>query len=299
MDRPPAELETIFKTRKHRECREASLVLATAGIVAKPIHQGGWWLLEVSRADAQSALAELKAYREENPSRPTLDDRPTAIYEGAAFGATLYAVVIMMSAVLATRFAFGLDWVSAGQVHAERVVSGEWWRTVTALTLHIDAGHLAGNLIFGGIFGLLAGRLLGGGVAWFGILIGGALGNYVNSIIQHPNHTSIGASTAVFAALGVIISHALSNQPSSGERPLKYWSPLIGGILLFAFIGVGGERTDVGAHVTGMLAGMLVGWAGCRLPSHWLSSRALQITTGSFAIAILLVAWTAGLLMTS
>ena len=77
--------------------------------------------------------------------------------------------------------------------------AGEWWRTFTALGLHADPLHLAGNLIYGLIFGFLAGQLLGWGLAWSGLLLAGALGNLLNAFLQAPTHSSIGASTAVFA----------------------------------------------------------------------------------------------------
>jgi len=50
---------------------------------------------------------------------------------------------------------------------------------VTALTLHVDSGHLITNLGFGMLFGYLAGQLLGPGIAWASILAAGALGNFL------------------------------------------------------------------------------------------------------------------------
>ena len=37
--------------------------------------------------------------------------------------------------------AAGADWFAAGASDAERVLHGEWWRTITALTLHADGGR--------------------------------------------------------------------------------------------------------------------------------------------------------------
>lgn len=107
---------------------------------------------------------------------------------------------------------------------------------------------------FGAVFGLLAGRVLGGGVAWLTILLGGALGNGINVMIQEPTHRSIGASTPVFAAMGVLVAYALRPRESHDDTLLKRWTPLIGGSLLLAFTRVEGERTDVAAHCTGFLA---------------------------------------------
>ena len=86
---------------------------------------------------------------------------------------------------------------------AGRVRDGEWWRTLTAMTLHVDAEHLIGNLLFGAAFGLIAGHLLGNGLAWCSIVAAGALGNVVDALLHPAAHTAIGASTAVFATLGL------------------------------------------------------------------------------------------------
>ena len=44
------------------------------------------------------------------------------------------------------------------------LLGGEWWRAVTALTLHVELDHLGGNLAFGAFFGYFIGRYSGTGV---------------------------------------------------------------------------------------------------------------------------------------
>lgn len=119
-----------------------------------------------------------------------------------------------------------------------------------------------------------------------------ALGNYINAWVQPATHSSIGASTAVFAALGVLVSHSLHHWGDDDRhKRLKRWSPLIGGVVLLGLTGVGGERTDVAAHVTGFVAGMLMGWVGCRLPDRWLASTVVQQLAGVTAVVIVTTAW--------
>jgi membrane associated rhomboid family serine protease len=110
--------------------------------------------------------------------------------------------------VLKRNQAFSLDWWRAGMSHAGLIQEGEWWRAVTALSLHADTVHLAGNLGFGLVFGFLAGQLLGWGRAWFGMVFAGALGNALNAFVQAPSHASVGASTAVFATLGILAAYS-------------------------------------------------------------------------------------------
>ena len=95
--------------------------------------------------------------------------------------------------------------------------AGEFWRAVTALTLHLDVGHLLANLGFGIVFGLLAGQLLGAGRrVGHGARRGGAA-NLLNAFIQPATHSSVGASTAVFATLGLLAAYAWRRRARPGR----------------------------------------------------------------------------------
>jgi hypothetical protein len=156
-------------------------------------------------------------------------------------------VTILVMDLLQRHRAFGLDWWEAGMSRAGLIRDGEWWRTLTALSLHADPLHLVGNLVFGLVFGFLTGQLLGWGLAWSGMLLAGALGNALNALIHSPSHASIGASTAVFATLGILAAYSWKQRRHLVNR----WLPFGGGVALLAFLGMGGGRTDIFAHVTG------------------------------------------------
>ena len=283
--------EVVFRTNQRRACMEARLVLESAAISAEVVQQDGWWLVVVDSSDREASLAELEAYGRDSEEQAAGETLPVAIYGGGFAGAIFYAVILTLVDFYVRADTFGLPWLAAGQMRADDVMSGQWSRVVTALTLHADGQHLLSNLAFGCVFGLMAGRILGGGIAWLAIVIAGALGNLMNAMMREADHTSIGASTAVFAALGVMVAHALRPRSSTEEKLMKRWSPLIGGVLLLAFIGVGGERTDVGAHVTGFLGGLAIGWLGCRVPTHWLSSRNVQLFAGLASVGVVITAW--------
>jgi membrane associated rhomboid family serine protease len=163
---------------------------------------------------------------------------------------------------------------------------------VTALSLHADSVHLVGNLVFGLGFGYLAGELLGWGLAWSGMLLAGALGNVLNAFVQAPSHTSVGASTAVFATLGILAAYTWNRRRSQINR----WAPLGGGIALLAFIGVGGERTDIFAHFAGFgsgcLFGLVFGVLETRSPLSARQTHALGLAASLFFA----LAWTLALL---
>ncbi len=295
MVEPPSGYETLLKTNQRAECSESRLVLSAAGIRSQAVYREGWWWLYVRPQDLDRASAELAAFHLENPVEAAESAPPVPLLEGATVGILAYAAVLTLVAVYAAHRTYGWEWLSAGEMQSGRVLSGEIWRIVTALTLHLDAGHIGSNLVFGAVFGFLAGRALGGGVAWLVIVLAGALGNGINALVQPATHTSIGASTAVFAALGLLVAHALRNRGPVREKPLKRWSPLIGGVVLLAMTGVGGERTDVMAHMTGFVAGLLMGWLGSSLPYAWLTNVAVQRVAGVATIVLVAAAWIVGL----
>jgi len=295
MYEPPPGHEVVCETSYRGEALELRFVLESVGVTSKIQQFRGGWLIVVSSDHAVQAVGEIDSYQREAAEQSS--ERRVAIptYGGSMVGVGIYAGVLMLVAVLMGRSVFGLDWWLAGQMQAGLVMEGQWWRTVTALTLHLDPGHIGSNLVFGCVFGLMAGRVLGGGVAWLVIVFSGALGNLVNAMLQSADHTSIGASTAVFSALGVLVSHALKPRSGPRESFLKRWSPLIGGLVIFGFTGIGGENTDVTAHATGLLAGLVLGWVGVALPSDWLGSRRVQQVSGVAALAVVVIAWTVGL----
>jgi membrane associated rhomboid family serine protease len=152
----------------------------------------------------------------------------------------------------------GLDriaWMEIGRVDGQSMLEGrQWWRAVTSLTLHSGPEHLLSNLVFGGIFLHFLCRETGPGVAWSLTVITAGLANTVNVIMHGPDHLAIGASTAVFAALGLLIG--LQQQSS---KPLGWaFAPVGAGLALLAWLGTGGERTDVGAHFFGFAAGLAI-----------------------------------------
>ena len=178
-------------------------MLHAVGIASELVTDGRYWMLLVQASDASTAAAQLRRYDFENPPRrrPAEPDPP---HRGAWLGSAGYAAVMLLVAYLAGVGAFNGNWLDAGALLSVPVRHGEIYRAVTALTLHLDVGHLLANLGFGTVFGLLAGQILGPGVAWASILAAAAAANLLNAFIQPEMHASVGASTAVFATLGML-----------------------------------------------------------------------------------------------
>lgn len=286
--------EIVFRTPDRGLCGEAALVLEAAGLRPMRHDLGAECLLVVPRHAVAQARREIDAWQAENkavrpepPPRPPLaDGRP---------GVIGYALLMVLVALLVANFALGKDWLAAGRIDGAAMRAGEWWRAITALTLHADPAHMAANIFFGGLFGWFAGRYLGSGVAWLLILLGGVCGNLVNVLMLGFHHRAIGASTAVFAALGLLGSLAWSGRRGSARGRLYRWGPIIAAVALLAYTGAGGERTDIGAHIWGFVAGLGVGLVAARMPQALLLRNKVQLLAGLAALGAVALAWTLAL----
>lgn len=289
---PPTDVVEVFRSFWRNACEERGFVLHAVGIDSQVLWLGRAWALLVPAHSYAEALAQLEVYERENPPRRRA--APAEPLHGAAWtGSLAYAAIILLVGYLAGTFAFGRDWLGAGALVAGPTRAGEWWRAVTALTLHLDVGHLLANLGFGTVFGLLAGQLLGAGVAWATVLAAAGTANLVNAFIQPATHSSVGASTAVFATLGMLAAYAWRRRHGEGERWAYRWAPLIAGVFLLAFTGAGGERTDVLAHLTGFFTGAIAGIAHgtWRVPRGAVAqvaatTAALAVITGTWVLAL-------------
>ena len=133
------------------------------------------------------------------------------------------------------------------------ILQGETYRAVTALFLHADARHLAGNMAGILIFGAPFISLSGFGLGPFMLLFSGTLGNLFNAYFYKTAHLSIGASTAIMAAAGLLVAFQITNK----KKPLRLNNlmPVFAGAILMVMFSQG-ERTDVWAHIFGFLSGL-------------------------------------------
>lgn len=295
MDEPGAfpghDWEAVFSSRRRHECHERGLVLDALGIpnaiIDGPVRAA---VLLVPRARADDARRELAHWEAENarPASPAPPFRP--VDSGAAFAAGYVLVLLAVFYGQVTDWQ-GIDFVAAGGLDGAAVRAGEWWRVVTALTLHGDAGHLIANLVFGVFFGVYAGQYLGSGTAALLTLVAAAAGNGLDALLLPPSHRAIGASTAVFACLGLAATWVWLTQTRRAVGWARRYAPLVGAGMLLAYVGTGDENTDVVAHLTGFAGGVAVAlWAG-RRGAPGAGRPALQPTLGAVAVAVVALAW--------
>ena len=287
------ELRVVYQSQNRAECSDRALVLAAVQIPHQIVDDSMSCALVVPAQFSAQAMQQLNDYDEENP--PVVPVKKVSItYQNAVPGLIAYALVICGVAIIADTASFAQDWYQAGRVDGTMIRAGEWWRTITALTLHSGLQHLTGNLLFGIVFGLFAGRLLGPGVAWLSIVVAGATGNALNTLLLESTHRAIGASTAVFAALGILAGYVWRGKLMRQDHWPYRVGPIVGGFALLMYTGTGSENTDIGAHLMGFLAG-LAGGILLSPARHLLVNRRLQVGSGILAIALVRGAWLAAL----
>jgi membrane associated rhomboid family serine protease len=290
------DLRVVFESRNRQSCADRALVLAAVQIPHQLVDDGGSCAIVVPAPYSAQASSELRLYDEENPPVHPKPVRRIE-YQDAVPGLVGYVLVICVVAGMAGYSFFQSDWFAAGRVDGELIRSGEIWRVFTALTLHSGVKHLLSNTVFGVFFGLFAGRLLGSGVAWLAIVLAAASGNALNTLLLEPAHRAIGASTAVFAALGIIAGYVWSGRLMSQnqDRWSNRYGPIVGGLALLMYTGTGGENTDIGAHFFGFVCGFAAGLILTRLGSISKSSRT-QLGAGAVAFGLIAGSWIIALL---
>ena len=282
--------EEVFRSRGLAACDERVLVLFAVGIVGRVEATAAGFGLYVDPPDAVRARLELERYALENRPRPR--PTPPRLHPGAFAGAAAYVALLFLVGVGTSRGLGHLDWYDAGVLDGVRLRSGELWRAVTALTLHADLAHLAANAGFGALFGALAGRVYGAGAAWLLILVAATLANLANGVLMPQGRLSIGASTAVFAALGALAVHRWPAATRRARVGLT-GAPIVAALVLLALLGTGDAHTDIAAHALGFSCGALLAMPLRRFAPP---RGRLQLVAAAGAVAIVLVAWSLALL---
>ena len=295
---PGIFMAEVGRYERLSEARERGLVVSAMELPHWIVREGPVFVLRVPVEHREPILRELEKFEAETIERRVLSLAPSPPH--AAVRLSLFVATWVMSAFWFAQNALPDWWSAAGAASSERIMLGEWWRALTALTLHGDIAHFAANLVTGLIFaGFLAGQL-GGGLAWLSIIVGGGIGNVLNAAFYfRETHHSIGASTAVFGALGQLVAVEFMARLRSGE-PRRKWHlvvPLGAGLGLLAFLGVGEEqsRTDFMAHLWGFLAGFVLGTLLAAARADRWRGRAIQWSAGIFAVGSLIVAWSVAL----
>ena len=268
-----------------RSILESDLVLTSMGIETRIERRMFEWRLLTLEALATHARVQLDLYYKENKQR----QRPFTLYPTMGvgyYGALVYLAVIWLFFLIDQANLIG----RTGVLSASAVDEGAWWLTVTALTLHANLSHIVANSVTGALFGYATGRYLGDGFAWFLILISGAFGNLLNAWMRPDTFYAIGASTACFAAAGVLCGFTWRKSFVKGASARFNYLPIAGAIALFVFMGMEGENTDVVGHLMGLAVGLGVGALVGGYDVRRLGSAGQKLSAIA-AIGLVVVAW--------
>lgn len=280
----------IYRSARLSDCEERAFMLTAVDVPNETTREGENFLLWVESSRVEEARAHLQRYQAESGPAPPPPAVPVH-HPRAWVGCILYAATLVGVAYAIGAGLGRLDAFDTGELDSARVQQGQWWRAWTALTLHLDLEHLVANLGAGIWFGYLAGRRLGAGTAWALIVTGAATANLSEALIGSPLHRAVGASTAVFTALGLLSAYAWRERRRTYEHWARRWGPLIAGVILLGWTGSAGERTDLIAHLAGFAIGALIGALAAGPLARRLLGRVPQSLAGLFALGSIIIAW--------
>ncbi|MDO3376914.1 rhomboid family intramembrane serine protease [Geoalkalibacter halelectricus] len=279
------------------QARTWTLVLEARQVPHRLLRREWGWAICVPAECRQRAEYEIRTYEEKNRNWPPVTAPQQSRDNIRETLCVLLLLAIFHNLILLDPGPLGLrtaQWYEQGAAHVAAIRDGEWWRLLTALTLHTGWRHLAGNLAIGGLFAARLCAQVGTGWGWALILVSGAAGNFLNALMQTGNHRAVGASTAVFGCIGLLC--ALATRQRHRAQNWRRFLPLAAGAALLAMLGAGGENTDLGAHLFGFLAGIGI---GAILPKAISGDQAAHLpfstAAGLAAPTLLILAWTLAL----
>ncbi|NVM21151.1 MAG: rhomboid family intramembrane serine protease [Desulfobacterales bacterium] len=247
----------------------------------------GWDIL-VNETQYEKALNTIEQYLEENRDLRSKGEPPCYDYGKTLTGLWVSAILLACHVAIA----IGNDsrsFIKAYGSSAFHILRGELYRSATSLMIHANALHLAGNIFGIAIFGTAVCTITGWGVGWLMILATGIAGNLLNALLYKAGHLSVGASTAVFGAIGILAAHQFVKKVRLPGRQMKAWLALGGGLALLGILG-SGKYTDLTAHMFGFIAGIVLG-AVYGFFVKRPAAKAYQVCFLVIALCLIIISW--------
>ena len=278
-----------------QKAQEWLTVLSALGIRCR-LHEGnGEWVLLVPLSESNQARGAIQAYEEDCLSWPPPRDasdvygaepyKNWAVVWGVLFFLGIYAWL--------GPYQGGRAVLQRASADAEAICAGEWWRAITALTVHADLPHLLGNTIFMLVFGHAVCCLMGEGLGWVLMLAAGTAGNLTVSYLVKDPFSSVGISTSCFGALGVLsMDRSISAYMQFGLlRSIwsRTWIPLCAGVALLAYLGTG-PNSNMASHLFGFLYGMVFAVPFSCYQTRWIPAWSQRLM-GYACMSVVTAAW--------
>lgn len=249
----------VLETDNKDQLSICSLVLSAMEIPHSTKTKNSVGVILVAANNAERATHHLSAYLAENKNWPPQALPAEEISSGIQPPTIIVIGALMLLFSVTGQWDSRSIWFESGAGNSSAVIhGGEYFRLVTALTLHADLTHLLGNCFIGGFLLHFLCRLVGSGMGLAATLAAAVMGNAMNVYLRGDDHLFVGFSTAVFSIIGMLVLASYQRRKTLSR--LHIFLPFMAGIALLAMLGSSGERTDLGAHLFGLMSGMVIGY---------------------------------------
>jgi rhomboid protease GluP len=250
-------MSVLFKNISEDDAGTYQLVLSSTGISHHVRKRGHGWEIRVKDTDYEKAVIAIEQYLKENPEVQKTQDPLYYKYQSTYTG--IWVSILLIAFHVAITISDNSDvFVKTYGSSAFHILHGELYRSVTSLMLHADPLHLMGNIAGIAIFGTAVCTIMGWGMGWFMVLVTGMAGNLMNALLYESGHISVGASTSIFGAIGILSAHQFFKKFNRSGQKMKAFLPLACGLALLGILG-SGSHSDVMAHLFGFSAGIVLG----------------------------------------
>ena len=272
-----------------KTAREYSLLLDSLSIPNNAVFKWNSWQIEVDFSDYEKAKSEISAYKKSGRIEKIHNKFAHIRFQKVNWPFLVTTLVLLAAFHVFIYESDHLELIKAGRSSAAAITEGQFFRAVTALTLHGDYKHLFSNIFFGGIVLWALSTMTGTGFTLLFALFTGFAGNVMNAFFYGSAHNSIGASTSVFGVIGVLAG--LQFFDSFREKKLGRWIPFGAALGLLAMLG-SSEKSDVLAHLFGFAAGLPAGIVfGALFSKRDLPGKTAQNISALLFISVIFACW--------
>lgn len=288
------ELPPHFNTPSGQTALEWMAVISSLGGDYFADYTEGNWIILVPQEQYRFFEKQIADYESE---RVLFDKQRyecschTTVEHNTSYSALHVSLILLFIHLISGPSNMGGPLIETGLLSITGLFNGEWWRPITALTLHGDIAHLLSNSMFLIVFVPHICRCIGPTLTWFLILLSGIAGNITTCFFYEAPHRSLGASTSVFAALGLLAGLAVITKLRERETKLASRA-FIAGVAMLAVTGLDID-TDVLAHIFGFIYGLIFAGIGYFLKEKlsikfktvlWLITCAIPASAWYYAI---------------
>jgi len=282
----PDENNALIPAPNRHAVMEWSLVLTSQRMESTILHPDkGHWYLMVEKNIYDKAKETIHLYLFENRywGKTYAIREPDQLFNwGSLYWVIPVAFVYLLNVLSLGRLNH------CGLMDSDKVLlSGEWWRIITAQFIHADVGHLASNLTLG--FPLLGVAMARFGIGWslWTALCAGIAGNILSLLLHPAGHASLGASGVVMGVLGILSIFTLP-LITKGTLPARVaFTALAASTMVFIMTGLSPDpQVNLSAHIGGYIGGICTGALLHKIPEfiqkHTLTNVLLTILWFAF-----------------